>query len=113
MARHTKEAPAKSRRALSVRSVRIEFPHENEVLSGRHYTLSIAAPAACLDVSVCIDQGEWRACRESLGLWWFDWEGFDAGEHSAVARVRMAEGTVLLSETRIFFASTGDSRAGS
>src|SRR4051812_30280503 len=72
--------------------VRIAFPRDGETISHPSYALQIetAEDATCVDV--CFDQGEWQPCRESLGLWWFDWSGYDTGEHEVVARVRKPDG---------------------
>ena len=103
MARNRKTAEADvPPRSLNVASVRVEFPKEHETVSGPDYTFSIFAPQDSASVDLCIDKGDWLACRESVGLWWYDWSGFDDGEYEAVARIRKADGTVLLSERRIF-----------
>ena len=83
--------------------VEVTCPHEDETISPQSYTIQVATadPAAGVDVS--IDQGDWRPCREALGLWWFDWAGYDPGEHEVTARLRAQDGRKTSSEPRIFF----------
>ena len=83
--------------------VRVEFPLENEALDGPSYTFRLIAPAAAVTVDVCVNQGDWLPCLEALGLWWHDWDVTDTGEYAVVARARQEDGTVTVSEPRIFF----------
>ncbi len=80
----------------------LDYPLQGEKISAGQYSVRVAAPGAKA-VEVAIDQGDWRACREAVGYWWFDWSGYEAGEHEVVARVRTPEGRVARSEPHEFF----------
>lgn len=83
-----REHPAQSRPA-----VRVEYPCQGETIAPPSYTLRISTASRPVDaVEVSIDHGAWLACREGLGLWWYDWSGFPEGEHELTARVRTADG---------------------
>jgi hypothetical protein len=80
----------------------IEYPKKDEVIGHPSYSFQIGAIPAAMRVDVAIDQGDWKPCRESLGLWWYDWSGYDSGEHEIVARVHKEHGKTALSQTRHF-----------
>jgi len=88
-------------------AVSVSYPNEMEIISNLNYTLQIAVGEPAQAVELSIDQGDWRPCREGLGLWWYDWSGYDSGEHEAVARLRRPDGTTILSEPRIFEVKIG------
>lgn len=85
-------------------AVEVVYPTEGESVAPPFYTMQVAVAAAerAEGVEVCVDQGEWTACREALGLWWHDWRGFDAGEHVVVARMTRPGGDKVRSEPRLF-----------
>ena len=85
----------------------IPCPKEQEVLSHPTYTFQIAVCEPAAGVMLSIDQGEWQPCREALGLWWFDWSGYAPGQHRAVARMRMPDGTTNMSAARYFEVKLG------
>ena len=113
MARHNKESAVidhgaignhdGAARALQSRpAVRVECPGEGDVIARPSYTFHIAAMPGAGGVEVSIDQGNWMPCREALGIWWYDWSGFDKGEHQLVARIRKGSGIKTSSELRRF-----------
>jgi hypothetical protein len=87
---------------LAPPTVRIEFPRDGETIAHPSYAIRIATSVKAAGVDVCIDQGEWQPCRESLGLWWYDWSGYDCGEHEAVARLRKPDGGSERSDLKVF-----------
>jgi len=90
---------------MAVRSrpaVRVECPREGEVIARPVYAFHIAAAPGVLGVEVSIDQGAWSACREALGLWWYDWSGFDEGGHEIAARALISDGISASSSPRRF-----------
>lgn len=92
-----------ARSPIDVRpSVRVKCPVEGEVVAMPSYSFHLTAESGSVGVEVSIDQGPWLACRESLGLWWYDWNGFDKGEHEIVARARIPGGFGASSSPRIF-----------
>lgn len=95
----------KARTARSGPAVRIDYPREGERLSHPSYTLRVAALPEARDVEVSIDGGQWRPCREALGLWWYDWSDYGPGEHTLQARSRIADGVSATSEPRRFTVS--------
>ena len=83
-------------------SVRVEYPGEGEVIAQPSYTFHIAASPGVLGVEVSIDQGEWIACREASGLWWYEWSAFEKGDYELVARTRSGDGMTTDSAPRRF-----------
>lgn len=71
--------------------VAIDFPCKEETIRSDHYTLRIGA-AEEGQVEVSLDGGPWQPCRPAQGYWWFDWSGYGAGRHRAVAQVNTANG---------------------
>ena len=72
----------------------IDFPRAGEAVTGPEYTLRIMAPAA-ERVEVSIDNAGWEPCRESLGLWWYDWSGFAPGTRQLRVQALGADGRIL------------------
>ena len=105
MAKGPKHVVANIKKTLLKRllPVRVEFPQEGETVVSPEYTFRILAPEATVTVDVCVNQGDWLPCREAVGLWWHDWNTEGDGEYEVVARVRQGDGTVMVSEPRIFF----------
>ncbi len=91
--------------------VSVAYPQENETISHPEYTMQVATSEPASGVEVCVDQEEWRPCREGLGLWWFDWGGYGSGEHEVVARRRGLDGATETSEPRVFFVKLGQEEA--
>lgn len=87
--------------------VRVVYPREDETIAPDGYTFQISSHESPASVEVSIDQGDWLACREALGLWWLDWQGCDLGEHMLVARTLRADGTIATSQPRIFYVRPG------
>ncbi|MFI5346059.1 MAG: hypothetical protein ACHQ51_06765 [Elusimicrobiota bacterium] len=92
-----------ARVARSRPALRIECPCEGETISRPAFTFHIAAMSGAQGVDVSIDAGEWLPCREALGLWWYDWSGYESGAHVLLARTRMADGVAAVSSPREFF----------
>lgn len=80
--------------------VAVEFPREGESVSSPGYTIRVAAAKGTTRAEVSIDGGPWRACREALGLWWFDWEGYAPGERKISARAWRSDGEMDFSAPR-------------
>ena len=94
--------------AKVVLSVRVNFPKEGETVTHPAYTFQLGAMAGAVRVDVRIDEGPWARCRESLGLWWHEWNSGVDGPHSATARVWLADGTIRFSEPRAFLVRLKD-----
>jgi hypothetical protein len=89
--------PASRKRA----PVRVSYPGKKETVSNPSYTVQIAVEEPVAAVELSIDRGDWLPCREAVGLWWYDWNGYDSGDYEFVARLRRPDGTLELSEPRI------------
>ena len=87
--------------------VSVSYPCEGETISHPSYTFQVAVGEQAEAVEVSIDQGDWQSCRDAVGLWWFDWSGYDSGEHEVAARLRKPDGTTRLSEPRLFEVKLG------
>ena len=83
-------------------AVLVEYPQEGEALGRPCYTFRVGTITEATAVEVSIDQGDWLACREAVGMWWFDWAGYEPGEHVAEARSRLADGVMASSNPRRF-----------
>lgn len=81
----------------------VDFPRQNEVISSREYSLRMAAPEGVKSVEISLDQSEWKPCRPAVGYWWYDWAGYDSGEHEVVTRIETQEGRQVISEPHEFF----------
>lgn len=92
----------KTQAAQSGPAVRVEYPQEGEVLASPCYTFRIGTSPQANNVEVSIDQGDWKPCRESLGLWWHDWADYSKGEHVLSARSLIGESVWSLSTPRRF-----------
>jgi hypothetical protein len=84
----------------------IEYPQQGENILSPTYSFRVGAPAGAECVDVSIDQGEWRPCRNAAGYWWYDWSGYDDGEHEIIARTRAPKGRWLLSTPHEFMVLT-------
>lgn len=80
----------------------VEYPQQDEAITSPQYTFRIGAPAGAAGVEVSIDQGPWLACRNVAGFWWYDWSGYDDGEHEISARTRGKSGQWRLSTPHEF-----------
>lgn len=104
--RNNIEKPAVPPKAVqSAPAVRVEFPKEGETLAHPTYTFRIGALPEAKNVEISIDNGEWRACRESLGLWWYDWSDYTKGGHTLSARARFGTDMTAVSAPRRFTVS--------
>ena len=83
----------------------VDYPRQGETIDGVSYTFRISAPANVQKVEVAVDQGAWQPCRQSAGYWWFDWSGYDSGEHEITSRLVTAGGKPIIAEPHEFFVS--------
>ena len=97
-------APKAAKSLLETPLVRVEYPEEGEVVRHTEYTVRVGTVPEAVHVDVSIDDGEWLACRESLGLWWYDWSGISVGEHKVAARIHKDGGEIVVSAPRRFIA---------
>ncbi len=72
--------------AAAEKRLTLDYPQKGELVISRQYTLRFSAPEGAPMVEVSIDGGDWRPCRFAVGHWWFDWEGYDEGDHLLRAR---------------------------
>jgi len=66
--------------------ITIDYPTDNEAISGLHYAIRIGASEGIAEIS--INKGDWQPCRHSAGYWWFDWGYFSPGKQTLVARLK-------------------------
>jgi|SRR5579859_6179253 len=83
-------------------AVQVEFPGEGDVIARPFYSFQISTTPGVEGVEVSIDKGAWMPCREALGLWWYDWSDFGAGDHELAARIRVGKGLSANSAPRRF-----------
>lgn len=86
----------------ALKEVGIDFPHPGETIAPGTYSFRIAAPSDAKEVRISIDDEAWQSCRRSDGHWWFDWNNQAAGDHVAVSRVIENDGSILVTQPRLF-----------
>ncbi|MBI4376969.1 MAG: hypothetical protein HY549_11030 [Elusimicrobia bacterium] len=91
------------REQFNATQLSVDYPQQGERVISPQYTLRLSAPEGAKNVEVSIDQGDWRCCRQADGHWWYDWSGYDNGEHEIVARIETQEGGKISSEPHEFF----------
>ena len=80
----------------------IEYPGGDEVVGSHHYAFRISSSEALSVAEISIDRKAWQPCRHACGFWWYDWTGYEAGEHHVAARGTTHDGRVLNSTFRRF-----------
>ena len=83
----------------------IEYPVSDETVVSGQYTFRVAATEPLVEAEISVDRGPWHACRHACGFWWYDWNGYGAGEHQLVARGTTRDGRALNSTLRRFTVS--------
>lgn len=95
------------RKAVNRRMLAVDYPRQNEVITSAHYTVRVFAPVGAKRVGISIDQGPWKSCRPSVGYWWYDWSGYEDGEHELVTSMVMPDDKRVISEPHEFFVERG------
>ncbi|MBI3551636.1 MAG: hypothetical protein HY077_03900 [Elusimicrobia bacterium] len=80
----------------------VDFPQEGEAILSPEYTLRVGASADAEKVEVSIDGADWKACRNAVGFWWFDWAGYASKAHKVSARITTKDGRTVFSDPRKF-----------
>ena len=88
---------AKTRRKSAVH---VKYPRAGETVSRPSYAVQVEASADPVRVELRINDSDWIGCREALGLYWYDWAGFEPGNHRLIARVLTQDGDMLESVER-------------
>ena len=81
-------------------AVHVKYPRAGEKVSRPSYSVHIEALPDPVRVELRINDSDWIPCREALGLYWYDWAGFEPGNHRLVARVMTQDGDMLESVER-------------
>lgn len=87
---------------ISKKVVAIEYPRHEETITSHTYTFRVAAMPGVKAAEVSINEGPWQPCRQAGESWWYDWSGYDAGDHAVTARVPLADGRFQVTEHRFF-----------
>ncbi len=85
---------------INKKVVVIEYPRPNEAITSDTYTFRVAAMPGVKKVEISTDGSAWEPCRLSGDSWWYDWSGYEAGEHELAARVQLANGQFHTTEPR-------------
>lgn len=80
----------------------IDYPQPGEAITPGNYSFRITAPSDAKEVRISLDDGNWEACRNDDGHWWYDWNAGTPGEHLAVTRVIEADGSFFVTQPRVF-----------
>ncbi len=86
----------------------VEYPRQGEKVASSIYSVRVHAPESAKRVGISIDQGRWKSCRPAVGYWWYDWEGYENGEHQIVVSMETEAGTRIISEPHEFFVELAD-----
>lgn len=78
----------------------LEYPQAGEVIGSSNYSFRIRTLPLASSVEVRVGQGDWQPARFAAGHWWFDWMGYQGGEHDVAVRVIDAEGRPFAEEQR-------------
>jgi hypothetical protein len=92
----------KSKKEACKTQLSVDYPRQGETINCPQYTMRISAPEGVKRVDVAIDDGEWMACRQTNGHWWYDWSGYQNGEHEVVVRIETQEGKLISCEPHEF-----------
>ena len=87
---------------VSMNTVIIDYPQEDEVITSQHYTFRMSAAISAVKVDVSIDGGNWQPCRKSQDHWWFDWENYKSKNYAMHARLHSIDGGKHFSSLRRF-----------
>jgi len=97
---------------MEAASAAFDYPQENQKITSREYTFRIAVNRGREDeiakVEVRIDKKPAQPCREAVGCYWYDWSGYDAGAHQAVALVTTRDGKTRSAGPRRFLVQLSD-----
>jgi hypothetical protein len=91
----TRKAAAPKKPALRPE---IDYPREGESVAPGHYSIRITADGAA-EAQARVNGGEWGACREAVGHFWFDWAP-QPGAASIEVRARAGKGRWAASPAR-------------
>jgi hypothetical protein len=95
-----KSAVARHPKTHHKTAVHVKYPRAGEKVSCPSYAVQIEALPDPVRVELRINDSDWIPCREALGLYWYDWAGFEPGNHRLVARVMTQDGDMLESVER-------------
>ena len=95
-----------SRKRANKTMLAVNFPRQNEVVSSAQYTVRVFAPESAKRVGISVDQGPWKSCRPAVGFWWYDWSGYENGEHEIIVYMETPEGKRITCEPHEFFVDT-------
>ena len=87
---------------VSMNTVIIDYPQEDEVITSQHYTFRMSAAISAVQVDVSIDGGNWQPCRKSQDHWWFDWGNYKSKSYAMHARLHSIDGGKHFSSLRRF-----------
>lgn len=87
----------------------VDYPRQNESITSSDYTVRVFAPEGAARVGISIDQGPWKSCRNAAGFWWYDWSGYENGEHQIAVSMETADGVRVISEPHEFYVDMVDS----
>ncbi|MBI5245661.1 MAG: hypothetical protein HY923_00645 [Elusimicrobia bacterium] len=92
-----------NRKSANKTMLAVNHPLQNEVITSAQYTVRVYAPEGVKRVGISIDQGKWMACRPAVGFWWFDWSGYENGEHEIIVSMETPDGKRITGEPHEFF----------
>lgn len=88
--------------ATQTKAITVDYPQENETITGRNYTFRVSTPAEADIVEMSINNGPWMPCRSDVGYWWYDWSDVQPGKHQIRARMHTQAGVMHMTLLRRF-----------
>lgn len=86
----------------TLKELGIDYPQTRETVGFGPYSLRVTAPLDARDVKISLNDGPWKQCRKTDGYYWLDITNEHPGEQIAISRVIHADGTVAVSQPRLF-----------
>ena len=81
--------------------ISVDHPRRGERILFPQYTFRVETSSSDA-VEISIDGEGWRACRQAVGYWWYDWSDYQSGLHQVVVRLRPRDGETTPAQTCLF-----------
>lgn len=76
----------------------LDHPQQGEKITTPHYTFRMGTIGDIARVEISLNEGPWKACRNAVGYWWYDWADYAGGRYQVVARAHAKDGQIFTSE---------------
>lgn len=76
----------------------LDHPQQGEKITVPQYTFRVGTIGAIVRVEISLNDGPWKACRNAVGYWWYDWTDYAAGRYQAAVRAQTKDGHLFTTE---------------